>query len=158
MKNPLLHPTRSARIMADGREIGVIGEAAPEVVEAMDIRGRAYIYELDFNALMQCAPKVMGYRELPRYPALDRHIAVVVGDKVEFDDLRRMIGEIGGQIVEQIELLDIYRGDQLESDQSSLTVSMVFRSRERTLTDEEVNEVLGEIKSALTLQFGASYR
>ena len=61
-------------------------------------------------------------------------------------------------MVEQIELLDIYRGDQIDADQASLTVSVVFRSRERTLTDEEVNAVLGEIKEALTREFKASYR
>ena len=74
-------PPGLAKIVAGGREIGVLGEVAPGV-EALDVRGRPYVYELDFDALMECAPRIMSHRELPRYPALNRHIAVVVKDKV----------------------------------------------------------------------------
>ena len=157
-ENPLLHPTRAARIVAVGRELGIIGEVAPEVADAIGVRGRPCIYELDFQALMETAPAFLSYQELPRFPALNRHVAVVVRDGVGFDDVRRFAREAGSALVEQIDLLDVYRGDQIEADQSSLTVSMVFRSREKTLTDEEVIAVLDKIKEALTRNLGASYR
>lgn len=156
--DPLLHPTRSAKVMVGGREIGIVGEVSPKLRESLDLKERSCLYELDFGALMEAMPEVLKYRQLPRYPALHRHIAVVVPDEVRYEQLARIVAESGKGFIENIDLLDVYRGEQIGPGRSSLTVSIVFRSLEKTLTDEEVNAVLDEVKEALSQKSGASFR
>lgn len=157
-EHPLLHPTRAARVLIGSTPVGIVGEVAPAIRESLDLRERSYVYELDFRALMESAPKVPKYRQLARYPALSRHTAVVVADEVSYERLGRIIRASGKGVIEEVNLLEVYKGEQIGAGQSSLTVSMVFRSLEKTLTDEEVNVVLGEVKDALTRELGASFR
>jgi len=154
----LLHPTRAAKVMVGEREIGVLGEVSPEAVEFFDVKERPCVFELDFGALMELAPESSSYRPLPRYPALYRHLAVVVRDEVRYEDLRGVVLESGGRIVEEVALLDLYKGPQIGADQRSLTLSMVFRSPDKTLTDDEVNAVVSRVREALGRNSGASFR
>ncbi|MCL5104441.1 MAG: phenylalanine--tRNA ligase subunit beta [Armatimonadetes bacterium] len=158
VRHTLLHPTRAARITVGGREIGILGEASPEAAEALDVRGRPYLYELDFSELMESVPGSVTYQEPPRYPALYRHMAVVVADSVTYDRLVELVREAGKDLVEEVDLLDVFKGEQVGSGKSSLTISVVFRSREKTLTDDEVNSVLAEIREALSRGVSASFR
>ncbi|MBI2842088.1 MAG: phenylalanine--tRNA ligase subunit beta [Armatimonadetes bacterium] len=158
LDHPLLHPTRAARVMAAGGEIGILGEVSPEVRERLDIRGRPCIFEVDVEKLMPLVPESVGYEALPRFPALYRHLAVVLSHDVPYADVRRAVFESGGAIVEDIDLLDVYTGPQVGEDERSLTLSIVFRSKDRTLTDEEMSEILDSIKSRLASEFGAKFR
>ncbi|MGI6295946.1 MAG: phenylalanine--tRNA ligase subunit beta [Armatimonadota bacterium] len=156
--DPLLHPTRRGRILINGVEVGIIGEVAPSVAEELDLKCRVNVYELDFETLMSFVPDTLTYRHVAKYPALHRHMAVVVPDDVKYERLEAIIAESGKGYIEQIRLLDVYRGEQVGTGRASLTVSMVFRSPEKTLTDEEVNSVLGSVKEALTRDIGAGFR
>lgn len=157
-ENPLLHPTRAAKIIVGDREIGILGEIAPNVADILDVRGRPCAFEVDFELLMSVTPDVLKYREVPRYPALYRHLAVVVSDGVDYRDVEQTVIDSGRGLIEEVDLLDLYKGEQIPPDRKSLTLSMVFRSPERTLTDEEVNTVLAEVKEALSRNVGASFR
>ena len=156
--DPILHPTRGAKILINSEEIGFVGEAAPEVGEAFGVRGRPYVFEMDFTALMQSTPEVLSYKELPKYPAIYRHLAVVVSDDIKYKDVEQVVLGSGNEIVEGIDLLDVYKGEHINPDQRSLTLSIVFRSRLKTLTDEEVNTVLTKIMESLKQKVRASFR
>lgn len=158
VSDPLLHPSRAARVVCGSRELGIMGEASPRVRDSLDIRGRPYVFELDFAALMESSPKAFGYCPLPRYPALYRHLAVVVDQSIRYEQLAGVVRGSGAGMVESVDLLDVYQGDQIGAGRSSLTLSMVFRSPNRTLTDEEVNEVLDGIRDALQRELRASFR
>ncbi len=158
VEDPVLHPTRAAKVIVSGREIGILGEVSPKLREAFDLKERPCVYELDFGALMEVVPGVLRYQQLPRYPALHRHIAVVVPDETKYEQLAGIVGESGKGFIEDINLLDVYKGEQIGLGRRSLTMSIVFRSREKTLTDEEVNAVLDEVKEALSQKLGASFR
>ncbi|MHB9037122.1 MAG: phenylalanine--tRNA ligase subunit beta [Armatimonadota bacterium] len=156
--DPLFHATRTARVSVGDTQVGILGEVSPSVREAFDLRGRPCAYELDFEALMAAAPDVAKYIEPARFPALYRHMAVVVSDCVEYARLESLVRESGRDLVEDVNLLDIYKGEQIGEGCSSLTVSIVFRSRERTLTDDDVNFVLAEIKEVLRKELEANFR
>jgi phenylalanyl-tRNA synthetase beta chain len=158
VEHPLLHPTRAARVQAGETEIGILGEVAPELLDSLDIRGRTYIFELNVDQLMPLVLEAAPYESLPRFPALYRHLAVVVNRDVAYADIKRTILEAGGEIVAGVDLLDVYTGPHVGDDEHSLTLSIVFRSRQRTLTDEEVTGVLGSIKTTLSSAYGASFR
>jgi phenylalanyl-tRNA synthetase beta chain len=157
-EHALLHPTRSAKVLVDGKEVGVIGEVSPEARETLDLRGRPCVFEFDVEKLMGLVPVTVGYKQLPRFPALYRHLAVVLSRDVPYARVEQSISESGGEIVQGVELLDVYTGSQVGENEKSLTLSLVFRSPERTLTDEEVNGVLESVKTELASAFGASFR
>ena len=158
VSDPLLHPTRCAKVLVEGREVGLLGEAAPSSRESLGVRGRPYVFELDFNSLMELAPRTVKYQEPPRYPAVHRHVSTVVAETVPYARLVEIVKSAGGALIENVELLDIYKGEHIEMGHESLTLGIVFRSREQTLTEDEINSVLAEIKNALSRNAGASFR
>ncbi len=158
VEHPLLHPTRAAKVMVGSSEIGIIGEVAPSVIESYDLRGRPCIFEFSVDALRPLVPLAVGYKHLPKFPALYRHMAVVANRSVPYATIERVIFDAGGEITQGVELQDVYTGEQVESDECSLTLSITFRAINRTLTDDEVGTVLGNIKSALISEFGAKFR
>jgi len=158
IQHPMLHPTRAARIVVNGTELGVLGEVSSEVLDKLDIRGRVYVFEIDVDRLMILTPEAVGYKPLPRFPAVYRHLAVVVKQEVPYAEVKRLVVESGGEIIEDVELLDVYTGTQIKEDERNLTLSIIFRSSERTLTDEEVAGVLEAIKASLVKEFGVTFR
>lgn len=156
--SPLLHPTRAACVVVEGSKLGILGEVAPDVIQFFDIKGRPCVFELDFVGLMKSTPELIKYRPLPKYPALYRHLAVVVKEQIPYEEVKELVVQAGGDIIEDVRLLDLYKGPQIQSGCRSLTLELVFRSADKTLTDEEVNDVLMSIREVLSGQLGATFR
>ena len=153
----LYHPGRTASIMVGGREVGVVGELHPSTLAVFDLDGRAVALDVDAEALIGA----LGERkatELPRYPAIQRDIAVVVDANVPAGDLHRTIKDAGGGSLEGVRAFDEYRGDQAGEGRKSIAFTLTFRSPERTLTDAEVEKVLSEIRKRLEKKHGARFR
>lgn len=155
---PGFHPGRSARISSAGNELGVIGEIAAERIKAFDLPSRAYAFELDLNALMDGARAAMEYRSVSRYPASTRDLAVVVPESVPYQSVHEIIIKGAGELLESADLFDLYQGQPLPAGQKSLAFSIVFRSRERTLRDEEVDDRLNCVRDLLVKELAASFR
>src|SRR5438874_1279770 len=153
----LYHPGRTASIMVGGREVGGVGELHPSTLAVFDLDGRAVALDVDAEALIGA----LGDRkatELPRYPAIQRDIAVVVDANVPAGDLHRTIKDAGGSSLEGVRAFDEYRGDQAGEGRKSIAFTLTFRSPERTLTDAEVEKVLSEIRKRLEKKHGARFR
>lgn len=157
-EDALLHPTRAAAVVCGGERIGLLGEVAPRVREVLDVRGRACIFELDFDRLQGMVAETRLYREISRYPATERHLSIVAPSDVSYGFLEEIASTSGGELVESIQLLDVYCGEPLGENTQGITLSIVFRSKEKTLTDEEVNGVLARIRDSLASKAGVSFR
>jgi len=153
----LYHPGRAATIMVGGREIGVVGELHPSTLAVFDLDGRAVALDVDADALI-AARGDRKATELPRYPAVQRDIAVVVDANVPAGEIHRTIKEAGGNSLESLRAFDEYRGDQAGEGRKSIAFTLTFRSPERTLTDAEVEKVLSEIRKRLEKKHGARFR
>lgn len=157
-KSPLLHPTRSAVVTNSGVNIGIVGEVAPALRESFDLRGRPYVFELNFEALRSLAAKTKIYRPVARYPAIYRDLSIVLDDGVPFTRVRQVILETGGELIESIDLREVYSGAPLNPGQKSFLLSLAFRSTERTLTDQTVIDQMDRIKDGLLRELKASIR
>ena len=153
------HPTRAAVIEAGGAQIGIIGEISSALAEA-DFLGsdRAYAFELDFDALMEKSIGMKTYKPISRYPAVSRDLAVVVAEETPYRQVEELLVKAAGDLLESLSLFDVYSGPPLIAGWKSLAFSIVFRSHERTLRDEEVDERLGSIRSLLESKLGAVFR
>ncbi|HEY8641926.1 MAG TPA: phenylalanine--tRNA ligase subunit beta [Candidatus Dormibacteraeota bacterium] len=153
----LFHPGRTAEVAAGGRWLGRIGELHPVVIREFDLPGRLMACELDLDALLE-ARVPRSATELPRFPAVDRDLNVVVDAQAEAEALLGTVREVGGTLLESLTAIDEYRGAQVPEGMKSVTLALTFRSPERTLTDSEVDGVMAEIRSALEQRHAARFR
>ena len=134
------HPGRCAAVKVAGTDVvlGYAGELHPQVLEALNLPARTCAMELDITAmpLEEKFPAPV----LSSFPALHQDIALVVDEDVPAERVRATVEEGAGELIESVELFDIFRGEQLGEDKKSLAFQLLFRAADRTLTDEEVNE------------------
>lgn len=153
-----LHPGRSAAIYWNGSYLGYLGELHPDVVEQFDLKGRAIVAELTLAPILKRAGEVPLFQGIPRYPAVVRDLAIVVDRQVTADQVARVIKGAAGDLLVSLELFDVYQGEQVAAQQKSLAYTLVLQSRERTLLDAEVTEVLERVVVELHSQLGAKLR
>ena len=157
-ENTTFHPGRTANVIVDGESIGVIGEIHPDVLENYDIRVRCLVGELDFKVLSEKSKLERKYTPLPKYPPMTRDIALTVDESLEVREIEKVILANGKNLVEKVELFDVYTGNQVEDGKKSVAYSIVYRSLDKTLTDEEVVKVHGKILEELENKLEAILR
>jgi len=152
------HPYRKAVIYANKRPVGQMGEIHPETAENYAIAARVYIAELDIKIVFNQANLKKKLKPLPKYPAIERDMAVVMNDNQDIGPVMDTIRKAGASLLEKVELFDIYKGSQLNEDEKSAAFSLTFRAPDRTLTDDEVSNAFNEILKALSSSYGARLR
>ncbi|MDR0852983.1 MAG: phenylalanine--tRNA ligase subunit beta [Clostridiales Family XIII bacterium] len=163
-ENPTFHPGRCAKVFiagGDGEEttfLGVFGEIHPDVTESYDISERVVAASFIFDRLSELADLDRGFSELPKYPAVLRDISLVTPEEATVAEVSAVIRKAGGNILEEVSLFDVYRGEQVAESQKSLSFSLKFRDAEKTLVDEEVLGKMDKILAALGESFGAVQR
>ncbi|NLV20499.1 MAG: phenylalanine--tRNA ligase subunit beta [Syntrophomonadaceae bacterium] len=143
------HPGRCARIIYQGRELGVIGEIHPQVRQNFDIKVRVCGLELDADLLFTLTSPRHMMESITRYPAVERDIAVLLREEIRSDEVVEAIKASGGSLLQKVNLFDVYAGDRVEAGYKSLAYRMLFQSGERTLTEAEVNQFMEGIMTAL---------
>ncbi len=156
--NPVFHPGRCANIIWGNHILGVLGETHPDVTENYDLDTRLYVAEIDFNILMQITRLDKNYKPLPKYPAITRDIALVVKDEIYVNQIEDIIKKNGKDILQKIELFDVYKGKQVLPGYKSIAYSLTYRAQDRTLTDDEVSRIHGNIIEALEQNLDAHLR
>lgn len=156
-ETPYLHPRRCAVLRVGDREIGVLGEVHPDVSEAFDLDVRVAYAALDVDALLveRTLPKAS---PLPRFPAVARDVALVVGEAIEARAVERVLRAAGAPLAEAVELFDVYRGRGIVDGHKSLAYRIVYRDPEATLTDRRVDQAHAAVIAAARAELGASVR
>jgi phenylalanyl-tRNA synthetase beta chain len=160
---PLYHPGRCARINiktagGDWKELGIMGEIHPDVAENYGIEERVYVAEIFFDILAKLSKHEIHYKGMAKYPAMTRDIAIVVDENTQVKDIEKVILGAGSELLKDLKLFDIYRGDQLEEGKKSVAYRLVYRHDDRTLTDKETDLAHAKILEALESQIGAAIR
>lgn len=156
--NTTFHPGRTAKVLAGGVELGIIGEIHPDVLENYDMKSRCLVGELDFESILEQSNLDKKYKSLPKYPSTSRDIALLVNSDLEVREIEKVILANGKNLIEKVELFDVYTGDQVEDGKKSIAYSITYRSSERTLTDEEVVPVHDKILIELEDKLNAVLR
>ncbi len=162
-REPGFHPGRCARVLlrrraGDEREVGVLGELHPRVAAAFEVPPRCCALELDLEAVLAEAEPLRAYRPLPRFPAADRDLAVLVREEVPADRVAEVIRRAGRPYLEELRLFDLYQGEPVPAGWRSLAYRLVYRAPDRTLTDAEVQDAHGRVRAALRAELEAALR
>lgn len=156
---PTLHPGRRARVLLGETELGWLAELHPAVQETYDLPERAYLFELDMDAVWSKVQAVVpAYKPWSKFQAVSRDIAVVLPENVSNAQVESRIISLGGELLNGLRLFDFYQGDQVPSGCKSLAYRMVFQSMEHTLTEKEINDVYDTIVKGLETELGAQLR
>lgn len=153
-----LHPGRKATIYSGDLELGEIGEIHPLVVKNYELPKRTYVCELSFSRLYECGSLDKKFVELPRFPSSNRDLAIQLKSDIPAAKVNEIIRNNGGNILESIELFDVYTGEQIPEGYKSLAYALNFRHQERTLNDDDINPVVEQILEALKSGLNAQLR
>ena len=164
------HPGRCARVLVEAssamkaageeyEELGIMGEIHPDAAANFGLDGvRVYCAELMFGAIARKADTEIVYKPLPKYPSTSRDIALLVDEEMEVGKIENVIRQKGGQILESVRLFDVYRGAQVEDGKKSVAFNLVYRDKDKTLTDEEVADVHENVLQTLKEKLNAVLR
>jgi phenylalanyl-tRNA synthetase beta chain len=153
-----LHPGRGAVVEVAGMDVGVVGEIDPAVTDALEIEERVAWVELDLSTLLAMPEVPAAARPLSRYPSTDVDFAFVVSETVPAAAVATTIRSSGGELVQAVELFDVFRSDSLGDGRRSLAFRVRFQAPERTLTDVEVAELRGSIVAEVERTHDAALR
>ena len=157
--NMSYHPGRCANIKVGKDIIATIGEAHPKVLANYEINKRVYLAELNITKVTKYARNNKKYVEVPKFPAVERDIAIVVDENIEVGQIEKVITKKAKKMLESMELFDIYRNEKvLGENKKSVAYALKFRDKNKTLLDEEVNKVMEGIVSELEKDVGAELR
>ncbi len=154
----IYHSGRSAEIIIRNDIIGTFGELSPLVCTDFDFRLPVYLVEIDFNNLIRYVQFEKKYKPMSKYPAIIRDIALIISDEIDAAEVFLLIRKTGENLLKDIRLFDLYKGEQIKKGAKSLAYSLVYQSYDATLTDEEVNKVHKKIIDELQKKLQAEIR
>lgn len=155
--NTTFHPGRCAKISANGKTLGIIGEIHPAVCRKYGIEAPVYIGELDFESVFMNIHSEAKFKELPKYPALTRDIAVLVDKTTPVAEIEEII-RASSKNLESIALFDVYEGERVPDGKKSVAYNIVYRAADRSLTGEEVQKSFDKAVRSLEHRLGAQLR
>ena len=155
---PFLHPGQSCGVYIGDVRVGFLGKAHPEVLKKMDIRSDAYLFEINLDLLGKQTGRRIRYRELSKFPAVQRDVAFVLPESMESEKMLEIVLSQHEDLLENVSIFDIYSGKGLEERTKSLGLRFSYRALDRTLTDAEINSIHNRIVQNTVQQTGAKIR
>ncbi|MBI3149186.1 MAG: phenylalanine--tRNA ligase subunit beta [Betaproteobacteria bacterium] len=154
--HPALHPGRSAKVLVDGLEIGHLGELHPQWLQRYELPGAPIVAELDLEPLL--ALPAPGGTPPSRFPTVRRDLALVMDEAVPGEALLAALRKVRPDVVSELGLFDVYRGQGLPSGKKSLAILVLMQDTQKTMTDQDVDAVIEEMLGVAAKQFNAKLR
>ena len=146
---PFLHPGRQANIIYDGEALGYLGEIHPVVADKYGIGEKAYVAVLDIPRVVENASFDRKFEGIAKFPAVTRDISMMVSKDILAGQIEAMIRQRGGKHLESLKLFDIYEGEQIKKGYKSMAYSLVFRAKDKTMTEDEITSAMKKVYNGL---------
>lgn len=155
---PFLHPGKTCVVEANNKTLGMLGEIHPDIMRKLDIKQPAYIFELDMEALNTVSSVSKKYTPIPKYPMIMRDAAMILNRDISFQKLYNAVKGLEIKLLEDVNVFDVYYGENIPEGKVSIALRFMYRSEERTLTDDEVNTAHSAVLENLKHRFGVEVR
>jgi phenylalanyl-tRNA synthetase beta chain len=152
------HPGRAAEVLVSGEVVGHLGEVDPAIAAEYHLPRRVAAFEVNLDALFSHAPQVLQAAELRVMPAATQDLSLLVEASVPAGELMTVIREGAGELLEDVSLVDDYRGENVPLGFKSVTFSLRFRAADRTLTQAEASQSKDAAVALANQKFGATLR
>ena len=157
-KIPCMEPGTGMRVMADGRDIGMVGSITGSILSRHEIERLVHGGEIDLTEVFELPVRERRYRALPRFPAVRRDLALVIGRGVTYEEVEQIIRKAATVPITEIQVFDRYRGRGVPRGRVSVAIQIVFQRSDRTLSTDEVPAAQDAIVAELGRALGASLR
>lgn len=151
-----MHPGRTAKVFYREEEIGFLGEVHPLHCEKFDLE-KVYVFEINLNKILNNNKVKPRYEEISKYPKVTRDIAMLINKDEEYTNIFNLINNLNIKLISNIELFDLYEKLEFEKEKKSIAITITYVDKEKTLTDEEINNAHNKVLEALT-NYGALIR
>ena len=148
-----MHPWQTAEISVNNDIIGIVGKLHPSVEKEA-----VYVLEINLDRLLAKKTGKMKFKEISKYPTIKKDLAILIDKTIISDEIAKLIKRVGGPLLNSIEIFDVYEGKNIPRGKRSIAYSLSFGKQDRTLTDEEVNEVMDKIVAGLEKKLHAELR
>ncbi|WP_068983932.1 MULTISPECIES: phenylalanine--tRNA ligase subunit beta [Lysinibacillus] len=154
-----LHPGRTASILLDGEQVGIIGGLHPAEQKTWGVKD-TYVMEMNLVALLNATAKEapLAYTPVPRFPAMSRDIALIMDRTTTAGEVITAIRSAGVKLLKDVRVFDVYEGEKMEAGKKSVAFSLTYFDPERTLTDEEVVAAHNKVLKAIATIEGTEVR
>lgn len=153
-----LHPGKSATLRANGKALITIGELHPKLRSQLAIKRNVMVLYGDIDALKQGVSAAAEYEDIPQFPSVTRDIALVADREVASADIEAAIAKRAKSLLARIQLFDVYEGERIAEGKKSLAYALEFNAKDRTLKDEEINQLQQKILADLKAKLGVEIR
>jgi phenylalanyl-tRNA synthetase beta chain len=149
-------PGYTAEVFITDEPLGLLGELHPNVLRNYDLKQTAFIFELNFDRLLDQITTMKSAQPIPKFPATSRDITLVVDKNVEALKILKCVETLDEDLVESLHLFDVFEGDSIPSDKKSISFRITYRSLQETLADDKVNRIHKNIADSLLKEFDAA--
>jgi len=145
-----LHPGRSASLTIQNQRIGMIGQLTPMIQDAFDLgKSPVFVAHIDLTSLIVLKTSALKLKPIPRFPSVTRDLAFYVSDALAFSTIMKTVKKAGKKMVHDVLLFDLFQGNQLPKGQVAMAIRIILLDEQKTLQEEEINQTISAIKSAL---------
>jgi len=148
-KISIWHPKICAEIKVNHEEIGFLGEISQKILGDLEIEGKLVVFDIDFEKLQRLSSEETIYQPISRYPAAVRDIAVLVPLEIRVEEVLNKIETAGGILVKDVDLFDIYEGEEIPGGKKNLAFHIIYQAEDRTLSSKEIDEIQQKIIKTL---------
>lgn len=159
--NPMLHPYRSSEVyLSDGVKLGIFGQIHPILANQLTISSQIYLFEFDIEMIKNQLQlnKLVLYKEYSLYPKIIKDLSFIIQQDIQFEKLQEALYCNGTKFLSEINLLDEYRGKSIPEGSTSLCLQLTFQSKEKTLENKEIENIMANLQSVLINKFDALIR
>jgi phenylalanyl-tRNA synthetase beta chain len=149
-------PGHTAQILQEKKRMGLAGEIHPQVLRNFDLKQAAFIFELDLKAIFDLIPETIRSKPIPKFPSISRDITIIIDNDLESSNIPETIRKSGEELIENLYFFDVFEGDTIPQNKKSISLRITYRSKHKTLEDDEVNYIHKNITDRLLKQFDAS--
>jgi phenylalanyl-tRNA synthetase beta chain len=151
-----LHPGQTAKITKNGNLVGYVGTLHPELTRKLGLNGQTLIFELLLTEVL--AQKIPEACAVSRFPANRRDLAIVVKDDIDAKEVLQLVEKVGGSLLIDLNLFDVYQGQGIENGFKSLAVALVLQDTNKTLEEKDITDVVNRVVETLKTELNASLR
>jgi len=152
------HPGRKAIARVNGKVLAELGEIHPDVQAAYELPGRTLVAQVNLRVFFEASNTAVVYKALPRFPSVNRDLAVTVDAVQPIGPMMEEIRRAGGALLESVSLFDVYQGPQVGEGKKSVAFSLTYQAADHTLVEEEINRVHNKVVKALARVYQAEIR
>lgn len=156
-----LHPGQSVDILVSRKRIGYFGLLHPDVLDKIDIKiakPEIYLCEIDLDLFISLIPQTIKYSPIPRYPYIERDIAILVDESVSVASIIMSLKGFTSELIENVSVFDMYKGENIPQGKKSLAFNIIYRAKDKTLTDTEVDSVHSKLIQYICERTGGKIR